>query len=85
MSSWEVWEYGYGDGGRLRYRAPSEEKAVKAFLDRKVASGKTFRELLKERRREKIIVCVKDPTLEGTQENPNYPSVHSVEVTERYD
>ncbi|MFB6167203.1 MAG: hypothetical protein ABEJ62_02990 [Candidatus Nanohaloarchaea archaeon] len=68
-------EYGHGDSGRLRFQAPTEQKALKAFLERRVASGKTFRESLEDREREEIKLCVKDPTVEGTREDPNYPSV----------
>ncbi|MDY6761845.1 MAG: hypothetical protein SVY41_02250 [Candidatus Nanohaloarchaea archaeon] len=75
MPRWQVWEYGYGDGARLHYQAPTPEKAVKAFLERRVASGTTFREALEEQGQDEIHICVKDPTVKGTQDNPNYPTV----------
>lgn len=84
MALWEVWEYGYGDGGRIRYRAPSADKAVKAFLERRVASGLMFREFLEEKGQEKVKVCVKDPRKEGTRESPNYPSVHTFQLRKEW-
>ncbi|MCJ7450759.1 MAG: hypothetical protein MUP58_03400 [Candidatus Nanohaloarchaeota archaeon QJJ-9] len=77
MKTYQVWEYGFGNQGRLNFQAESKEKAVKAFLDRKVASGKSFREVLKQRGKKEIRVCVKDPNKTGTRENPNYPEVHT--------
>ncbi|MDY6766288.1 MAG: hypothetical protein SVW77_02880 [Candidatus Nanohaloarchaea archaeon] len=78
MPRWQVWEYGYGDAARLHYHAPTADRAVKAFLDRQVASGQTFRELLRERGQDRIHVCVKDPRVDGTQQDPNYPDVVTV-------
>lgn len=74
MTTYETWIYGNGDGPRLRYDAVSPEKAVKAFLDRRLATGILFRGHLAERR-EYVHVCVKNPHKQGTRMNPNYPSV----------
>lgn len=84
MGLWEVWEYGYGDSGRLRYRAPTREKAVKAFLERRVASGKLYREFLEERGQEEVKVCVKDPRKEGTRKDPNYPEVRTLQLRKEW-
>lgn len=77
MALWEVWRYGKGDGGRLRFRRPSPYHAVTAFLDRCVATGRTYQEVLANRH-DKVLVCVKDPTTTGTREAPNYPDIHHV-------
>ncbi|MFB6076832.1 MAG: hypothetical protein ABEK12_01730, partial [Candidatus Nanohaloarchaea archaeon] len=70
--------YGHGDESRLRFRAPDADGAVKAFLDRRVATGRTFRDAVRQQDRDHILVCVKDPTVTGTHSNPNYPAVHDV-------
>lgn len=82
MPRWQVWEYGYGDAGRLHFDAPHEEGAARAFLDRRVASGVTFREALRRRGQDRVLVAVKDPSVTGTRESPNYPSVHAVDLVE---
>ncbi|MDY6769010.1 MAG: hypothetical protein ABEI97_05450 [Candidatus Nanohaloarchaea archaeon] len=84
MPRWQVWEYGYGDGGRMHFHAPTPEKAVKAFLERQVASGKTYRQALEDRGQEAVKVCVKDPSVEGTRQNPNYPDVHTYELQKEW-
>lgn len=78
MTLFEVWEYGYGDAARLRFRAVREQDAASAFLDRQVATGLTFRETKRRAGRDKLLVCVKDPSQRGTRQNPNYPSIHHV-------
>lgn len=79
MSLFEVWEYGYGNLARFRYQAEDHEKAIKKFMIRKVI-GKSgysmFKDNLLEKGRKGIILCVKDPNLKGTRQNPNYPSVY---------
>lgn len=82
MALWEVWRYGDGDGGRLRFRRPSPYHAVTAFLDRRVATGRTYRGMLQERSIDRVLVCVKDPAASGTRRNPNYPDIHHVKLRE---
>lgn len=79
MALYEVWLYGEGDGPRLRYEALSEEHAVRAFLARRLATGVLFRAHLAERT-DHVHVCVKNPTRTGTRQDPNYPSVVTVEL-----
>lgn len=78
MALWEVWRYGEGDAARLRFRRPAAEDAVKAFLDRRVATGLQFRDTLRKRGIETVLVCVKDPTVTGSRDSPNYPAIHHV-------
>ncbi len=82
MPVFEVWEYGHGDAVRLRFTATHEEDAAQAFLDRRVATGRTYRETKRRAGHEKLLLCVKDPTVTGTREDPNYPSIHHIPLTE---
>lgn len=74
----EVWEYGEGDGPRNVYESVSEEDALKAYLERPLFTGKTYREHLKKEGIERLLLCVKNPANKGTRENPNYPSVYTL-------
>lgn len=82
MPLFEVWEYGEGDSPRNTYQAPSEEQAITAFLDRLLISGKTYRDHLQEQDIDRILVCVKNPAHKGTLQNPNYPSVYDIDLTQ---
>lgn len=79
MGLYQVWEYGEGDGPRNTYRAVSEEKALKAYLERRLFNGSTYREYLKQNGIKRLLLCVKNPALKGTRENPNYPAVYTLE------
>lgn len=76
---YEVWEYGYGKGGRFRYKAFKEDEAVEKFLNRRIFRGESFQEYLKQDLKYmKIKVCVKNPFRKGTRKKPNYPEVRDV-------
>ncbi len=77
----EVWEYGEGDGPRNMYEAGSEEKAMKAYLERQLVTGRTYREHLQRDGVDRLLLCVKNPALKGTRQNPNYPSVYTIDFS----
>lgn len=79
MALYQVWEYGEGDGPRNTYEAVSEEQAMKAYLDRQLVSGKTYRDHLKADGVDRLLLCVKDPTWTGTPDDPNYPAVYTID------
>lgn len=79
MTMFEVWEYGEGDGPRNTYQAVSEERALKAYLERQLVTGRTYREHLQDDGVDRLLLCVKNPALKGTRQNPNYPSVYTIE------
>lgn len=79
MTTYEVWEYGYGHLGRFVYQTSDEKKAVKRYMNRQIVSKKgysSYKEKLIGEDQEEILICVKDPSLKGTKQNPNYPSVY---------
>ena len=79
MSLFEIWEYGYGNLSRFRYKAQDEEGAIKKFMNRKVMGKRgytLFKENLLDKGQERILLCVKDPNLKGTKQDPNYPSIY---------
>lgn len=82
MPMFEVWEYGEGDGPRNMYEAVSEEKAIKAYMERPLVNGKTYRAHLQDQGAERLLICVKDPAKKGTRENPNYPSVYTIDFSQ---
>ncbi len=79
MPIFEVWEYGEGDGPRNTYTAVSEERAMKTYLERQLVTGKTYRHHLQQDGIDRLLLCVKNPALKGTRQNPNYPSVYTLE------
>lgn len=81
MPLYQVWEYGEGDGPRNTYEAVSEEQAMKAYLERQLVSGKSYRAHLKSDGISRLLLCVKDPTWTGTQEDPNYPAVYIIDFS----
>lgn len=82
MTMFQVWEYGAGDGPRNMYQAVSEEKAMKAYLERQLVTGRTYREYLKQDSVDRLLLCVKNPALKGTRQSPNYPSVYTLDFSD---
>jgi len=84
MKIYEIWEYGYGNLRRFRYRAREPVEAAKKFMMRKVLGREgyvTFADNLLAKGQERILVCVKrDPEKKGTKQDPNYPEIYHFEL-----